>query len=32
LSAAERWLDERRSHWEERFDRLGDLLEEDEGH
>jgi DNA-binding transcriptional ArsR family regulator len=32
LSAAERWLDERRSRWEERFDRLGDLLAEDEGH
>lgn len=30
LAAAERWLDERRSRWERRFDRLGELLE-DEG-
>jgi DNA-binding transcriptional ArsR family regulator len=28
LSAAERWLDERRSRWEQRFDRLGLLLEQ----
>lgn len=27
LTAAERWLDERRSRWERRFDRLGALLE-----
>jgi len=32
LSVAERWIAERRSMWERRFDRLGDLLEEpDEG-
>ncbi|HSY70507.1 MAG TPA: metalloregulator ArsR/SmtB family transcription factor [Edaphobacter sp.] len=32
LSVAERWIGERRSMWERRFDRLGDLLEEpDEG-
>ena len=31
FSAAERWIGERRSMWEKRFDRLGDLLaEEDE--
>ena len=29
LSAAERWLDERRSRWEKRFDRLGELLDEE---
>jgi DNA-binding transcriptional ArsR family regulator len=29
LSAAERWIDERRSMWERRFDRLGDLLAEE---
>jgi DNA-binding transcriptional ArsR family regulator len=28
LSAAERWINERRSTWERRFDRLGDLLSE----
>jgi DNA-binding transcriptional ArsR family regulator len=28
LSVAEQWIDERRSSWEERFDRLGDLLAE----
>ena len=28
LSVAEKWLDERRTTWEERFDRLGDLLAE----
>ena len=30
LSAAERWISERRSLWERRFDRLGDLLAEPE--
>ena len=30
FSAAERWIGERRSMWERRFDRLGDLLEEEE--
>ena len=29
LSAAERWIEERRSMWERRFDRLGDLLAEE---
>jgi DNA-binding transcriptional ArsR family regulator len=28
LSAAERWISERRSLWERRLDRLGDLLAE----
>jgi DNA-binding transcriptional ArsR family regulator len=28
LSAAERWISERRSTWERRLDRLGDLLRE----
>jgi DNA-binding transcriptional ArsR family regulator len=28
LSAAERWISERRSIWERRFDRLGDFLAE----
>ncbi len=28
LSAAEQWIGDRRSTWERRFDRLGDLLEE----
>jgi DNA-binding transcriptional ArsR family regulator len=28
LSVAERWIDDRRSMWEKRFDRLGDLLAE----
>lgn len=31
LSTAERWLDERRSRWEQRFDRLGLLLEQPPG-
>ncbi len=32
LSVAERWISERRSMWERRFDRLGDLLADpDEG-
>ena len=32
LSAAEKWIGDRRSMWERRFDRLGDLLvEPDEG-
>jgi len=32
LSAAEKWIGDRRSMWERRFDRLGDLLAEpDEG-
>jgi DNA-binding transcriptional ArsR family regulator len=30
LSAAEKWIDERRSTWERRLDRLGELLEEPE--
>jgi DNA-binding transcriptional ArsR family regulator len=30
LSAAERWLDDRRSRWERRFDRLGLLLEQED--
>jgi Predicted transcriptional regulators len=29
LRAAERWINERRSEWERRFDRLGALLAED---
>jgi len=28
LSAAEQWINDRRSSWEKRFDRLGELLEE----
>ena len=28
LSAAEKWIGDRRSMWERRFDRLGDLLDE----
>ena len=28
LSAAERWISQRRVSWERRFDRLGDLLAE----
>lgn len=28
LSAAEQWFAERRTIWEQRFDRLGDLLDE----
>jgi DNA-binding transcriptional ArsR family regulator len=32
LSAAEKWIGDRRSMWDRRFDRLGDLLAEpDEG-
>jgi DNA-binding transcriptional ArsR family regulator len=32
LSMAEKWIEDRRSAWERRFDRLGDLLaESDEG-
>lgn len=31
LSAVENWARERRTLWERRFDRLGDLLEEDGG-
>jgi DNA-binding transcriptional ArsR family regulator len=30
LSIAERWIDDRRSLWEKRLDRLGDFLAEDE--
>ncbi len=30
LSIAEQWINERRSLWERRFDRLGDLLGEEE--
>jgi DNA-binding transcriptional ArsR family regulator len=30
LSAAQRWISERRSLWERRLDRLGDLLAEPE--
>ena len=30
LSIAERWIDERRSLWEKRLDRLGDFLAADE--
>ena len=29
LSVAERWINERRSEWEKRFDRLGKVLEEE---
>jgi len=29
LSAAERWIGERRSKWERKFDRLGELLAQD---
>jgi DNA-binding transcriptional ArsR family regulator len=28
LSTAERWISERRAHWEERLDRLGEFLAE----
>jgi DNA-binding transcriptional ArsR family regulator len=31
LSVAERWIEERRSLWERRFDRLGELLAAGEG-
>jgi len=30
LSVAEQWIHERRSLWERRFDRLGDLLAEEQ--
>jgi hypothetical protein len=30
FSVAENWISERRAIWERRFDRLGDLLAEDE--
>jgi len=30
LKVAERWISERRALWERRFDRLGELLAEDE--
>lgn len=30
LSAAERWIADRRSTWERRLDRLGDLLSEED--
>lgn len=30
LSVAEKWINERRSIWEDRFDRLGELLAEPE--
>jgi DNA-binding transcriptional ArsR family regulator len=30
FSAAEQWISDRRSMWEKRFDRLGDLLAEPE--
>jgi DNA-binding transcriptional ArsR family regulator len=30
LKAAETWINERRSLWERRFDRLGELLEEED--
>jgi DNA-binding transcriptional ArsR family regulator len=30
LSAAERWIEEQRTMWERRFDRLGELLSEEE--
>ena len=30
LSAVEQWVAQRRTHWEQRFDRLGRLLAEDE--
>ncbi len=31
LSVIEQWITDRRSLWERRFDRLGDLLDEEEG-
>lgn len=31
LSVAERWIEERRSLWERRLDRLGEVLSEEEG-
>ncbi|MGH7436706.1 MAG: ArsR/SmtB family transcription factor, partial [Polyangiaceae bacterium] len=30
LRVAERWISERRALWDRRFDRLGELLEEDD--
>lgn len=30
LAAAEQWINERRSLWERRFDRLGDVLAEED--
>jgi DNA-binding transcriptional ArsR family regulator len=30
LTVVEQWIGERRLHWERRFDRLGELLEEEE--
>ncbi|MGB2627282.1 MAG: metalloregulator ArsR/SmtB family transcription factor [Candidatus Acidiferrum sp.] len=30
LSVVEQWIDERRTSWEKRFDRLGELLKEPE--
>ena len=30
LSIAEQWIEERRSSWERRLDKLGELLEEEE--
>lgn len=30
LGAAERWITQRRSRWEQRLDRLGEVLAEDE--
>ena len=30
LSVAEQWIQDRRTEWERRFDRLGELLEEEE--
>jgi DNA-binding transcriptional ArsR family regulator len=30
LSAAEQWINERRSLWEQRFDKLGELLAEED--
>ena len=30
LAAAERWLEQRRTLWERRLDRLGDLLDEED--
>lgn len=30
LSLASRWIEDRKSLWNQRFDRLGDILDEDE--
>jgi DNA-binding transcriptional ArsR family regulator len=30
LSVADKWIEERRATWERRFDRLGELLAEDD--